>query len=58
MTQSRGVEMLLNDSCGGVGEGGETKHPNHCQLLMGTKCSLKTQQKVSGPWGAQGGGSS
>lgn len=43
--------MLLNDSCGGVGEGGETKHPNHCQLLMGTKCSLKTQQKVSGPWG-------
>lgn len=36
--QSRGVAVLLNDSCGRVGEDGETKHPNHCQLLMGTIC--------------------
>ena len=57
-TQSRGVEVLLNDSCGGVGEDGETKYPNHCQLLMGTKCSSETQQKVAGPRRAQGGASS
>lgn len=50
--------MLLNDLCGGVGEDGETKHPNHCQLLMGTKCSSETQQKVTGPRRAQEGASS
>lgn len=57
-TQSRGVEVLLNDLCVGVGEDGETKHPNHSQLLMGTKCSSETQQKVAGRRRVQGGASS